>query len=146
MSDKTEDDRPKLPFAPCGPGSDCGCEPGPAPGLGRRNFIRLAGLTTAVAATGATGAACAPGAPQQEGAAAEVSPAAREALDDADWPAVKVYGPEFIDRIALPLGGIGTGTVSLTGFGSLRDGGEQTFDAGYTLSPGTTEEFVVVTA
>ena len=38
-----------------------------------------------------------------------------------DWPVLKGYGQEDLSRIALPLGGIGTGTVSLGGRGELRD-------------------------
>jgi uncharacterized protein (DUF608 family) len=38
-----------------------------------------------------------------------------------EWPVLKVYDLEHLDRIALPLGGIGTGTVSLGGRGDLRD-------------------------
>jgi len=39
----------------------------------------------------------------------------------ADWPALKTYDEEHLAKIALPLGGIGTGTVSLGGRGDLRD-------------------------
>jgi len=39
----------------------------------------------------------------------------------ADWPVLKEYDDEHLARIALPLGGIGTGTVSLGGRGDLRD-------------------------
>ena len=38
-----------------------------------------------------------------------------------DWPILKHYDQDYIDKIALPLGGIGTGTVSLGGRGDLRD-------------------------
>jgi non-lysosomal glucosylceramidase len=38
-----------------------------------------------------------------------------------DWPVVKNYDIDHLARIALPLGGIGTGTVSLGGRGNLRD-------------------------
>jgi len=38
-----------------------------------------------------------------------------------EWPVLRVYDLEHLDRIALPLGGIGTGTVSLGGRGDLRD-------------------------
>ena len=38
-----------------------------------------------------------------------------------DWPVVKHYDQDHLLRIALPLGGIGTGTVSLGGRGELRD-------------------------
>ncbi len=37
------------------------------------------------------------------------------------WPVLRVYDQEHLARIALPLGGIGTGTVSLGGRGNLRD-------------------------
>ncbi len=39
----------------------------------------------------------------------------------ADWPILKRYDEEHLAKIALPLGGIGTGTVSLGGRGDLRD-------------------------
>ncbi len=38
-----------------------------------------------------------------------------------DWPVLKVYDQDHLAKIALPLGGIGTGTVSLGGRGDLRD-------------------------
>ena len=37
------------------------------------------------------------------------------------WPVLHHYDPNHLSRIALPLGGIGTGTVSLGGRGDLRD-------------------------
>ena len=37
------------------------------------------------------------------------------------WPVVTRYDADHLERIALPLGGIGTGTVSLGGRGDLRD-------------------------
>ncbi|MHC4510532.1 MAG: GH116 family glycosyl-hydrolase, partial [Planctomycetota bacterium] len=37
------------------------------------------------------------------------------------WPVLKRYDQNHLARIALPLGGIGTGTVSLGGRGDLRD-------------------------
>lgn len=39
----------------------------------------------------------------------------------ADWPVLRTYDAAHLDRIALPLGGIGTGTVCLGGRGDLRD-------------------------
>ena len=38
-----------------------------------------------------------------------------------EWPVLKNYDQEHLYQIALPLGGIGTGTVSLGGRGELRD-------------------------
>ena len=37
------------------------------------------------------------------------------------WPVLKHYDSQHLYRVALPLGGIGTGTVSLGGRGELRD-------------------------
>jgi uncharacterized protein (DUF608 family) len=39
----------------------------------------------------------------------------------ADWPFLKHYDKSHLAQIALPIGGIGTGTVSLGGRGDLRD-------------------------
>jgi non-lysosomal glucosylceramidase len=39
----------------------------------------------------------------------------------ADWPVLKTYTGRHLEAIAMPLGGIGTGTVSLSGRGSLVD-------------------------
>ena len=39
----------------------------------------------------------------------------------SDWPVLTCYDKEFLARVALPLGGIGTGTVSLGGRGNLLD-------------------------
>ena len=37
------------------------------------------------------------------------------------WPQLRTYTGRRLRRIALPLGGIGTGTVSFGGRGNLRD-------------------------
>lgn len=40
---------------------------------------------------------------------------------DGEWPVLKTYDQGYTDRIAMPVGGIGTGTISLTGRGALED-------------------------
>jgi non-lysosomal glucosylceramidase len=44
-----------------------------------------------------------------------------KSLLSSDLPVLRIYDQSHLDRIALPLGGIGTGTVSLGGRGDLRD-------------------------
>ncbi len=42
-------------------------------------------------------------------------------MEVRSWPVLRTYGLQHLARIALPLGGIGTGTVSLGGRGNLTD-------------------------
>ncbi len=39
----------------------------------------------------------------------------------SDWPVLKTYSGDYATKVAMPLGGIGTGTVSIGGRGDLRD-------------------------
>ncbi len=45
----------------------------------------------------------------------------RGARSREDWPVLKTYTGRRTDRISLPLGGIGTGTIGLGGRGNLQD-------------------------
>ena len=40
---------------------------------------------------------------------------------EAGWPVVKTYENEFLRKVKMPMGGIGTGTISLSGRGQLVD-------------------------
>lgn len=45
-----------------------------------------------------------------------------EKLNHLPWPVLSRYDQEHTSRIALPIGGIGTGTVSLGGRGNPKTG------------------------
>jgi uncharacterized protein (DUF608 family) len=57
---------------------------------------------------------CGPSPTREAGGAAEPS-------WSPDWPVLKVYDKGHLEKISLPLGGVGTGTVGLGGRGNLRD-------------------------
>jgi len=76
----------------------------------RRGFVRLTGF----------GAAGFLGGTEEPTRAAEVEAVEGRLRADPDWPTLRYYPPGRVARIALPLGGIGTGTVSLGGRGDLR--------------------------
>lgn len=42
-------------------------------------------------------------------------------MTSTDWPVLRSYDGDHLERISLPLGGIGTGTIGLGGRGDLRD-------------------------
>jgi uncharacterized protein (DUF608 family) len=50
-----------------------------------------------------------------------MSPTSSPAWSPLPWPTLRRYAGDRLLRLALPLGGIGTGTVSLGGRGELRD-------------------------
>lgn len=60
-----------------------------------------------------------------------------------DWPVLRSYDADHLQRISLPLGGIGTGTIGLGGRGDLRD-----FEVGNRPGKGFRPDvaFVVVSA
>ncbi len=97
----------------------------------RRRFFQLASLATAAVS----------GAP----AAAQTGAARQRALGDPNWPSLTHYDARRLARIALPLGGIGTGTVSLAGNGSLRDWEVMNRPAkGFTPSSSEVEPFFAI--
>ena len=63
-----------------------------------------------------------------------------------EWPVLKHYDQQHVSRIALPLGGIGTGTVSLGGRGQLQDWEIMNqVGKGYsTVTPGNTAPFFAI--
>ncbi len=88
-------------------------------GIDRREFVRFVSLGSAASAgrfPQPADAAPIPPSPQRPASEQE-----KLILGDQDWPSLRLYDQEHLARIALPLGGIGTGTVSLGGRGDLRD-------------------------
>ena len=51
----------------------------------------------------------------------ETSIAGVEQNWNSKWPILKIYEGKYLQQVAMPLGGIGTGTVSIGGKGDLRD-------------------------
>ena len=47
--------------------------------------------------------------------------ASKKNKSDNQWPVIKSYDSDHLGRIAMPIGGIGTGSVSLNGRGALVD-------------------------
>ncbi len=83
-------------------------------GIDRRDFVKTIGLGGIVATAGEVGSAL----PLKK---AHPSRAEVEGQTDDSWPSLKRYDQGHLHRIALPTGGIGTGTISLGGRGDLRD-------------------------
>ena len=62
------------------------------------------------------------------------------AAGENTWPILKTYEGEYLRRVKMPLGGIGTGTVSLNGRGGLVDWSIRSSPAiGFTPSSGRSE-------
>jgi non-lysosomal glucosylceramidase len=76
--------------------------------LDRRDFVKTVGLAAPALAAR----------PEQQQPAEH---SLRDSLPKDGWPVLRAYDRDHLARIALPLGGIGTGTVSLGGRGDLRD-------------------------
>jgi non-lysosomal glucosylceramidase len=86
--------------------------------ISRRSFVKTIGMAGATAVAQPT--ASAQGLIAAEQASGAV-PNQAQLMHDSNWPSLKLYDQAHLARIALPLGGIGTGTVSLGGRGDLRD-------------------------
>src|SRR6185503_6094820 len=99
---------PSRPKPRCCEGDDC------TPQVDRRDFVKSVSL-------GLGGLASLGGLTIDDAEAAQSAAADRLVLDDKAWPSMRVFDEAHLDRIALPIGGIGTGTVSLGGRGDLRD-------------------------
>ncbi|HBY61813.1 MAG TPA: hypothetical protein DEH78_18485, partial [Solibacterales bacterium] len=80
-----------------------------APGVDRRHLFRLAGFAASVA-----------GAVFQPLPAAQLNASAGRPADP-EWPTLRRYTGERAERVLMPVGGVGTGCVSLAGNGALRD-------------------------
>jgi len=110
---------PSAPGAGSGASAaDCRTPGCCGPGIDRRNFVKTIGLGGAAAAVIDSRPVTPADNPCMEQPLGENE---IRALGDRSWPVLKYYDQDHLARIALPLGGIGTGTVSLSGRGSLRD-------------------------
>ncbi len=98
--------------------AECGCQGNDCSDrIGRRDFVKVAGIGAAglfpldpVSVRGA-----------EKNQPASQPPVPPDLTMDPMWPVLRYYPKDHLARIALPLGGIGTGTVSLGGRGDLRD-------------------------
>src|SRR5215218_7213660 len=88
----------------------------------RRQFVASASLLAASAAV-AYGETSAPAttttAPAESRNAALTRPLTVPTPPSPDWPVLARYDVPQLTRIAMPIGGIGTGTISLGGRGDL---------------------------
>ncbi len=85
--------------------------------LGRRDFFRIGGWGAAAAATFQPLGAQELGQP----ASSPVTGEQDGILQDSTWPTLRHYAGEHLERLAMPIGGVGTGCLSLMGNGALRD-------------------------
>ena len=95
----------------CCDSSDC-C----SPVVDRRSFFRLAGVSATVAAVFQPASA-----QVNQPQTASASGSTQTIMADPTWPTLRHYDAEHIDRVAMPLGGVGAGSISLKGNGALRD-------------------------
>ena len=64
----------------------------------------------------------------------------------AEWPVLRTYEGEFLRRVKMPIGGIGTGTISLSGTGALVDWEIRNMpDKGFTPRAGVSPCFAIRT-
>jgi uncharacterized protein (DUF608 family) len=94
--------------------------PDPVPPT-RREFVAAASALAASAAL-ARGAAAEPSTTSTTGGETALTRGLTVATPPSpDWPVLARYDDAHLTRVAMPIGGIGTGTISLGGRGNLRD-------------------------
>ena len=119
MSDHSHARRePSVQNEPAAQDTACCGPEGCCEEIDRRGFVKAVGAGTAIAVGFSAESSSASAG--REGAAVVDSELLEMPGDDA-WPILKRYGQSHLARIAMPLGGLGTGTVSLGGRGDLRD-------------------------
>ena len=78
-------------------------------------------LTTVMGLVAASVAAFAAGAGEASRVGATVPAMLSASAEESAWPVLKTYEGAALSRVKMPMGGIGTGTISLSGRGSLID-------------------------
>src|SRR3954465_7531307 len=90
--------------------------------ISRREFVTTAAAIAASGAIGGAGGAMADAVTSERVPNAALSrPLSVPVQASATWPVLTRYDEAHLRRVAMPIGGIGTGTISLGGRGDLRD-------------------------
>jgi uncharacterized protein (DUF608 family) len=119
------------------------CDSGDCGEITRRNFVTSIGIGTALGIGASTQNAFS----ADEKSINKAYKKFKTKFKHGDLPVLKTYDQNHVARIALPLGGIGTGTVSLGGRGDLRDWEIMNRSAkGFTPSRGEVAPFFVLFA
>lgn len=88
------------------------------PVVDRRSFFRLAGFGASAAAAVFQPLSAAQ---LQNAPSSAPTPADARILQDPAWPTLRAYRGQHLERLAMPIGGVGTGSLFLMGNGALRD-------------------------
>ena len=84
----------------------------------RREFVAAASILAASAALASNAAATAPARQRNAALTRKLTVATPPS---SAWPVLTRYDESHLARVAMPIGGIGTGTISIGGRGNLRD-------------------------